>query len=56
MSKRLFSCLMLVIYALIVSCGTQGPLYIPEQRYPQKTQNEAAKTPDTTPTEKVTHK
>lgn len=30
-----------VVYAMIsctalVGCGTKGPLYIPEQRYPQK--------------------
>ena len=24
--------------AVLVGCGTKGPLYIPEQRYPQKTE------------------
>jgi predicted small lipoprotein YifL len=23
-------------YFLLIGCGTKGPLYIPEQRYPQK--------------------
>jgi len=31
---------------VLTGCGTKGPLYIPEQRYPQKTQEEApAKSP-----------
>ena len=48
----------LVVYALIscsalVGCGTKGPLYIPEQRYPQKQapQNEAPKTTPQTNTD-----
>lgn len=33
-------------YFLLVGCGTKGPLYIPEQRYPQKdTQAQPATTP-----------
>jgi len=33
-------------YTFLMGCGTKGPLYIPEQRYPQKTQEEApANTP-----------
>jgi predicted small lipoprotein YifL len=26
-----------LIYSILSGCGTKGPLYIPEQRYPQKT-------------------
>lgn len=33
-------------YALLVGCGTTGPLYIPEQRYPQETQETSPETPD----------
>ena len=33
-------------YFILVGCGTKGPLYIPEQRYPQKdTQAQPATTP-----------
>ena len=46
---------MLLIYGLLIGCGTQGPLYIPEQRYPQKTQDETIKTPETLPADKTTH-
>ena len=31
----------LIGYAFLASCGTKGPLYIPEQRYPQPGQNDA---------------
>ncbi|HAF00276.1 MAG TPA: hypothetical protein DCO68_09250 [Methylophilaceae bacterium] len=30
------TCVMLVLITLS-ACGTKGPLYIPEQRYPQET-------------------
>ena len=41
-----------ILLALILTaCGTKGPLYIPEKRYPQKTPAEVA-APDTAPTEK----
>lgn len=35
-----------VLLALLSACGTKGPLYIPEQQYPQDT-NESA--PQSTP-------
>lgn len=54
MSKTFLSFLMLISYVLLVGCGTQGPLYIPEQRYPQKTQDEVPKTPDVAPIEQTT--
>jgi predicted small lipoprotein YifL len=28
--------LLCLAYAVLAGCGTKGPLYIPEQRYPQK--------------------
>jgi len=34
-------------FVVLSGCGTKGPLYIPEQRYPQKAQEEApAKAPN----------
>ncbi len=55
MSKPFFTILALTAYLFVVGCGTTGPLYIPEQRYPQKTQEEAPKTPDATTTNKTTN-
>lgn len=55
MSKPFLIILMLASYAVLVGCGTTGPLYIPEQRYPQKTQEEAPKAPDATPAEQTTN-
>lgn len=49
MLKPFWATLMIVSYAILMGCGTQGPLYIPEQRYPQKTQDEVQKAPDATP-------
>jgi predicted small lipoprotein YifL len=31
-------------YAVLAGCGTKGPLYIPEQRYPQKDSEQEAQT------------
>jgi predicted small lipoprotein YifL len=31
---------------LLISCGTKGPLYIPEQRYPQKESSQTSMPPD----------
>jgi len=46
MHKSLLIIFVLCSYFLIVGCGTKGPLYIPEQRYPQKdTQAQPATTP-----------
>ncbi len=37
MPKSMLSIVMLCLaYAVLSGCGTKGPLYIPEQRYPQK--------------------
>jgi predicted small lipoprotein YifL len=46
MLKSLLIIFAISSYFLLVSCGTKGPLYIPEQRYPQKdTQAQPAKIP-----------
>ncbi|MFW5431821.1 MAG: LPS translocon maturation chaperone LptM [Methylophilaceae bacterium] len=50
MPKTFLTIFLLIFYAALAGCGTKGPLYIPEQRYPQKTQDEVPKTPETTPT------
>lgn len=35
--------ILLICLALLISaCGTKGPLYIPEQRYPQQAEKPAA--------------
>lgn len=49
MLKTCLTILMLTIYALLIGCGTTGPLYIPEQRYPLPPQKEVQKTPATEP-------
>jgi predicted small lipoprotein YifL len=37
MPKSIVSIAMLCLaFTVISACGTKGPLYIPEQRYPQK--------------------
>jgi predicted small lipoprotein YifL len=39
MQNFLLKCISLAILMTTISaCGTKGPLYIPEQRYPQETQ------------------
>ncbi len=32
----------LVVFIALMGCGTKGPLYIPEQRYPQGAENNSA--------------
>ena len=36
MRKTLIYSLLIAAYTAIYGCGTTGPLYIPEQRYPQE--------------------
>ena len=55
MLKTFLSICALLFYVALVGCGTQGPLYIPEQRYPQKAQDKAPKTPDVKPAEQTTN-
>jgi predicted small lipoprotein YifL len=53
MTKTVLTILVLACHTVLVGCGTTGPLYIPEQRYPQKTQDEAPKAPDAKPSEQT---
>jgi predicted small lipoprotein YifL len=46
MPKLIFIIFTLTGYFFLVGCGTKGPLYIPEQRYPQNDkQEQPAKSP-----------
>ncbi len=38
MMRKLINIFLFTVYFLLTACGTKGPLYIPEQRYPQKTE------------------
>ena len=49
MFKTLLTISMLATVTVLASCGTTGPLYIPEQRYPLPAQDEAQQTPVATP-------
>jgi predicted small lipoprotein YifL len=52
MFKTCLTILMLAIYTVLIGCGTTGPLYIPEQRYPlpqDKVETSPAATPDNQP-------
>lgn len=48
MFKPLLTIIMLSIVTMLIGCGTTGPLYIPEQRYPMpdEPQSTPASTPD----------
>ncbi len=37
--------LLTICYAVLAGCGKKGPLYIPEQRYPQQVEQPAPATP-----------
>ena len=41
MPKTFLMFVVLISVAVLAGCGTKGPLYIPEQRYPQPAQKEA---------------
>lgn len=43
MLKNLCVLVIFAAYLALVGCGTKGPLYIPEQRYPQKNTQETPK-------------
>lgn len=51
MFKPLLTVIMLSIYTMLIGCGTTGPLYIPEQRYPlpDETQEKPTETPNNQP-------
>ncbi|MGQ0443057.1 MAG: LPS translocon maturation chaperone LptM [Methylophilaceae bacterium] len=40
MPNPILTIFMLCSCLVLAGCGTKGPLYIPEQRYPQKTQEQ----------------
>ena len=42
MTKTVRILLVCLAYFALVGCGTKGPLYIPEQRYPQNAENNSA--------------
>ena len=42
MTKTVHILLVCLAYLALAGCGTKGPLYIPEQRYPQGVQNNTA--------------
>ncbi len=51
MPKLNFYLLLLAIcYAVLTGCGTKGPLYIPEQRYPQGAEKAPVTPPANQPT------
>jgi predicted small lipoprotein YifL len=39
MLKNMFNLAIFAAYLALMGCGTKGPLYIPEQRYPQGVEN-----------------
>lgn len=39
MRKNMRYLVVFAAYLLLTGCGSKGPLYIPEQRYPQGAQN-----------------
>ncbi|MCH9799221.1 MAG: lipoprotein [Betaproteobacteria bacterium] len=51
MFKPLLTVVMISIYTMLIGCGTTGPLYIPEERYPlpDETQPAPAGTTETQP-------
>lgn len=51
MTRSFLTLLVFAGYALLVGCGTTGPLYIPEQRYPQEAQDIAPEQSDASATE-----
>ena len=42
MFKTVHILLVCLTYLALAGCGTKGPLYIPEQRYPQGAENNTA--------------
>lgn len=42
MPKYIPSLIIFATYLTLMGCGTKGPLYIPEQRYPQGAKNNNA--------------
>jgi predicted small lipoprotein YifL len=44
MLKNISVLVIFISYLALMGCGTKGPLYIPEQRYPQGAENNNAPT------------
>ncbi len=42
MLKNIPVLVIFISYLALMGCGTKGPLYIPEQRYPQGAENNSA--------------
>jgi predicted small lipoprotein YifL len=42
MLKNIRNLVIFAAYLALMACGTKGPLYIPEQRYPQGAENNSA--------------
>ena len=42
LTRLTIAALVCLTISLLAGCGTKGPLYIPEQRYPQETNKPAA--------------
>ncbi|MGJ8619301.1 MAG: LPS translocon maturation chaperone LptM [Methylophilaceae bacterium] len=40
MRKTLIYAFLIAAYVALFGCGTTGPLYIPEQRYPQEVESD----------------
>ena len=53
MRNPLIYILLISAYAALYGCGTTGPLYIPEQRYPQDVKSEPQEEVDTTQPEQT---
>lgn len=49
MLKSILATVVLATITALTGCGTTGPLYIPEQRYPLPPQDEVQKAPVATP-------
>jgi predicted small lipoprotein YifL len=45
--QNILIAMLCLAFSILTACGTKGPLYIPEQRYPQK--ESAPETPKETP-------
>ncbi len=56
MRKTLIYLLLISAYTALYGCGTTGPLYIPEQRYPQDVKSETPEEIDTTQPEQTPNK
>ncbi len=54
MRQTLIYTLLIAVFAALFGCGTTGPLYIPEQRYPQEVESDTSQDEtDVTPPEQT---